>query len=579
MARQKNKNSHNKVSSATISSLPPELIRCIVQEVEALSNAERDRMSLLARMGEEMGIDMEDIEAGPQAFLQTMLGLMGPNFGGPAPGGANPLAGQPNGQQAANRAPAPAPAPPAPPAPAPAQPAPQINNPPNGLFGNLFSFIGNQAPPQPTTAAQPPPLFQFNFNAAPFVPANNGAQVRAPAPTPASAPVGGDYDDMPPLIPLSDDDEDTPAQPTASTSRSQANSSTSTSTPAPPALAPDVDDFDDMPALMPLSDDEEDTPTRPSASTSHHQATGAPASDDTDDEMPALEDIAENIRPQPNPSSGSAASTLATTGAGDYDDMPPLEPLSDSDVPAAVQASTQASTSTSIPTPIPAASPAPISLEETVLSSFLRTMMVPNDEESDDEMPPLEPLDDSEDGGESGREEDEDDEDNEDGEEDHDEDGDDATYPDGLPVDPLLPLHLINRPFLHGTREKLYRDITLISIWQASLLHRSLLAPSHAARNASEIAELGTHTPSNYLPLLVRKLSFMQTSESQGGDISHNRGGASIIIDLINVCPNLTHLIVRPTLLKSSTRFSKRYEGARISSSSMSRAPRILPSQ
>ena len=31
------------------------------------------------------------------------------------------------------------------------------------------------------------------------------------------------------------------------------------------------------------------------------------------------------------------------------------------------------------------------------------------------------------------------------------------TYPDGLPEDPLLPIFFASRPFLHASREKLYR--------------------------------------------------------------------------------------------------------------------------
>lgn len=65
--------------------------------------------------------------------------------------------------------------------------------------------------------------------------------------------------------------------------------------------------------------------------------------------------------------------------------------------------------------------------------------------------------------------EDEDDED-EDYEEDSDEDDSDSdpydedsdtaeegVYPDGLPLDPLLPLLFISREFLHAARMKLYR--------------------------------------------------------------------------------------------------------------------------
>lgn len=43
---------------ATIHSLPPELVRCIIDEVEKQSQRERQSMDVLAALGAEMGVDM-----------------------------------------------------------------------------------------------------------------------------------------------------------------------------------------------------------------------------------------------------------------------------------------------------------------------------------------------------------------------------------------------------------------------------------------------------------------------------------------------------------------------------------------
>lgn len=57
---------------------------------------------------------------------------------------------------------------------------------------------------------------------------------------------------------------------------------------------------------------------------------------------------------------------------------------------------------------------------------------------------------------------DEDDEDDYSDEDDEDDDEDDYSedegiYPDGLPLDPLLPTLFLTRPFLHASRQRLYR--------------------------------------------------------------------------------------------------------------------------
>lgn len=64
---------------------------------------------------------------------------------------------------------------------------------------------------------------------------------------------------------------------------------------------------------------------------------------------------------------------------------------------------------------------------------------------------------------------------------------------------------------------------------------------------------MGPDAPSNYLPFLVRNLTFNSIPDNALLDVSHSRGGASVMIDLIKTCPHLESLTLRPTFLKSST--------------------------
>ncbi|ORY91720.1 hypothetical protein BCR35DRAFT_74868 [Leucosporidium creatinivorum] len=217
--------------------------------------------------------------------------------------------------------------------------------------------------------------------------------------------------------------------------------------------------------------------------------------------------------------------------------MPPLETISD-DEPFPPQASTSATNT------------APNAPSPTVLPRS----------SSADSMPPLETIHDP---GQEGDAEDEDDDDYEteeddeddydtyDDEDDYDEDedsDDEAIYPDGLPLDPLLPLLYLSRPFLHTARKKLYRRINLVSVWQASLLLRSLKAPQHAARNAVEDSE-DPDGDKNHLAHLVRSLNL-----DARGDMSLGRGGAEVYFELMNMCKNLEEIRILPSLLKSATK-------------------------
>lgn len=208
--------------------------------------------------------------------------------------------------------------------------------------------------------------------------------------------------------------------------------------------------------------------------------------------------------------------------------------------------------------------------------------MTTDTDNEDDDMPPLEPIDDeemptrqrpvmpgtfgspaseAEDPDESmgDDEDDEDDEDYTEGDDDLDDDDSvfdsdaesdddsDQLFPDGLPQDPLLPLLFASRPFLHAARQKLYRIISLTDPYHASLLLAALAAPTHAARNAAEDEE-DPDGPRNTLGRMVRTLTF-----DGKPDMTLQRGGAQVYLDVLKTCVLLEDLSIRPTFLKSVT--------------------------
>lgn len=149
------------------------------------------------------------------------------------------------------------------------------------------------------------------------------------------------------------------------------------------------------------------------------------------------------------------------------------------------------------------------------------------------------------------------DEDEEDDDDDDEEDSDeDVTYKDGLPADPLLPI-MFSRPFMHAARQKLYRNILLKSPYQASLLLRSLSAPTHAARLSVEDLDVDENNTAslnskNSLAQFVRELVIEPVTEVSG-DISGGRGGANVYVEIITLCTLLDKLYLSPTFLKSMT--------------------------
>lgn len=110
-------------------------------------------------------------------------------------------------------------------------------------------------------------------------------------------------------------------------------------------------------------------------------------------------------------------------------------------------------------------------------------------------------------------------------------------FPDGLPDDPLLPLALVSRPFLAAARTRLYRKVNLRSVWQASLLLRTINSDS-----------VGNES----LAKLIRGIKCsLDCGRSTG--LSMGRGGAAVYIDILERCSRLEELIVFPTFLASTS--------------------------
>lgn len=544
----------------TLNDLPPEIVLHIIEHVEHLSIQDHHRLShpdvpAPGANGAPLG------NAGDALFAMMnglFGGALGANGGGPgagaAAGGAGADAGNANaanpfafnGPGAANPfAPA---QPAAPPAPASADSDTDEDMPP--LEGESL-FI---PPKRPRTLG----LTFLAF--CPAIPGSQPAAASASTATAATQPADdSDNDSMPPLesvgntapAPANNAGAASSANPFSFLSAltnplfgRNNNSTTPQSTPTPATPAPatsrpsaqrvtssTTDDsiYDDMPPLESVV---------PAVSSSTPAGRAPPTTrPDTDDEMPPLEPI---------PSSATSRPAAAT--ADSDEDMPPLEAIDD--VPARSAA--------------PASSAAPARASSTAAAA-----------DSDDDMPPLEPIDRSgtdgalagvAGGGQSEEEsdgdgDDEDEDEDEDDWEDEDEDADDEdesddeaekTYPDGLPLDPLLPLLFINRPFLHASRKTLYRKVHLISAYQASRFRESLSSETPAAYVEGEelvgIAGDGQPVKKNHLADFVKHLWI-----EPEGLLSLGRGGGQIYIDIIRMCQYLETLVLRPQFLKSAT--------------------------
>ena len=215
--------------------------------------------------------------------------------------------------------------------------------------------------------------------------------------------------------------------------------------------------------------------------------------------------------------------------------MPPLEPLDD------------ATPATAAPTGAPADANA---------SAATTGGGGPDDSGDDDD-------DDDEDEDEDDEEEWESDEDDDDDDEEDDDDDyfvldddEDRIFVDGLPSDPVVPLALVNRPFLHAARKVLYRHVTVTSPYVAVLIRETLSRADPAGfvdgdkvlLPIKEYYEGMTKMVRNVLCDMVHGLTF--TLEN---DCSLGRG-RRVYIDLIRMCAaNLESLTLRPMFLASAT--------------------------
>ena len=166
-------------------------------------------------------------------------------------------------------------------------------------------------------------------------------------------------------------------------------------------------------------------------------------------------------------------------------------------------------------------------------------------------------------------EDEEDEEDDDDGEEDEDEEDDEEddeddnasddamndgsdpasfTYQDGLPTDPILPLAFTNRSFLNAARSLLYgRQIILSDMYQASLFLRTLQNSVLSSHNVEPEADTEVSRQRQSLPYLVRHVAVDVRKT-----ISLGRGGGSLLINIIHLCPRLETFLCSPDWMRTA---------------------------
>ncbi|WAQ82433.1 hypothetical protein PtA15_2A750 [Puccinia triticina] len=124
----------------------------------------------------------------------------------------------------------------------------------------------------------------------------------------------------------------------------------------------------------------------------------------------------------------------------------------------------------------------------------------------------------------------------------------DASWQEGLPTNPLLPLTLVSRTFRQCAQETLFNSVVLGTQWQALLFLRALRTPAQAESNLSGTGidpSTAINHPSKPLAQLVRSLQFRWR-----GPASMGKGGGSVICDIIRSCPSLENVAIGITLLK-----------------------------
>ena len=113
------------------------------------------------------------------------------------------------------------------------------------------------------------------------------------------------------------------------------------------------------------------------------------------------------------------------------------------------------------------------------------------------------------------------------------------SYPDGLPINPLLALALVSRPFLYAVRRCLYGSdlISLRSAYQTSLIVRTLTSPEVVADDSGRtIAQL---------------IEGVEIGINSQGGASLGRGGLGLAAQVIEACPRLKSIYLKVNALHS----------------------------
>lgn len=121
------------------------------------------------------------------------------------------------------------------------------------------------------------------------------------------------------------------------------------------------------------------------------------------------------------------------------------------------------------------------------------------------------------------------------------------SFPDGLPADCMLPLALVNRPFLYAARKILYtKGINVNSPWQLHLLVRTLAS----AQVSPFMDDPASTAASGTINSMVKHLSFHIACGT--GPASLGRGGIGLVAEAIQHCPRATNVTIKSDPLRSA---------------------------
>ncbi|KAI9609579.1 hypothetical protein H4Q26_007539 [Puccinia striiformis f. sp. tritici PST-130] len=135
-----------------------------------------------------------------------------------------------------------------------------------------------------------------------------------------------------------------------------------------------------------------------------------------------------------------------------------------------------------------------------------------------------------------------------------------VTWPEGLPVNPLLPLTLVSRTFRRCAQARLFNNVRLKDQCEAYLFLQALTCTSteesvvrstpidsraeHDTTQGGELESLqssdNSHSNLHRLTRLVRSIQF-----AWNGPSSMGMGGGSLICDIVRSCPLLKDIAIR----------------------------------